>query len=96
MKLYKPMPNGKTDLNNFGAVRTDHIGANHGWPEIDNVESLIPGTTNKPCQAAFRACRACACPLRTFQLAFVLFRFRYQLIEYVVPQNAVMGKRYFV
>jgi hypothetical protein len=26
MKLHKSMPNGKTDLNNFGAVRTDHIG----------------------------------------------------------------------
>jgi hypothetical protein len=35
MRLHKPMPNGKTDLNNFGGVSTDHIGANHGWPEGD-------------------------------------------------------------
>ncbi|MEF3304008.1 FAD-dependent oxidoreductase [Paenibacillus sp. GYB003] len=34
---YKPpqLPNGKTDTNNFGAVSTDHIGANHEWPEAD-------------------------------------------------------------
>jgi hypothetical protein len=35
LTLNKPMPNGKTDLNNFGAVSTDHIGANHAWPEGD-------------------------------------------------------------
>ncbi|TMV50872.1 FAD-dependent oxidoreductase [Paenibacillus mesophilus] len=29
------LPNGKTDTNNFGAVSTDHIGANHEWPEGD-------------------------------------------------------------
>jgi hypothetical protein len=28
-----PMPNGKTDSNNFGAVSTDFIGANHDYPE---------------------------------------------------------------
>jgi hypothetical protein len=26
------MPNGKTDLNNHGAVSTDNIGRNYGWP----------------------------------------------------------------
>ena len=35
MRLHKMMPNGKTDLNNFGAVSTDFIGANHKWPEGD-------------------------------------------------------------
>lgn len=35
MRLHKPMPNGKTDLNNFGAVSTDFIGSNHAWPEGD-------------------------------------------------------------
>lgn len=35
MKLHVTMPNGKTDLNNFGGVSTDHIGANHDWPEAD-------------------------------------------------------------
>lgn len=29
------LPNNKTDTNNFGAVSTDHIGANHEWPEGD-------------------------------------------------------------
>lgn len=33
MHLTSPMPNGKTDTNNWGAVGTDHIGANHGWPD---------------------------------------------------------------
>lgn len=27
------LPNSKTDTNNFGAFSTDHIGANHAWPE---------------------------------------------------------------
>ncbi len=31
--LSKAMPNGKTDTNNFGAFSTDHIGANHNWPD---------------------------------------------------------------
>lgn len=31
--LSKPLPNGKTDTNNFGAFSTDHIGQNHDWPE---------------------------------------------------------------
>ena len=35
MGLHKPMPNSKTDLNNFGAVSTDFIGMNHEWPEAD-------------------------------------------------------------
>lgn len=29
------MPNGKTDLNNNGAVATDNIGAGEGWPDGD-------------------------------------------------------------
>ncbi|RKN83924.1 FAD-dependent oxidoreductase [Paenibacillus ginsengarvi] len=35
LTLHKPMPNAKTDLNNFGGVSTDHIGMNHEWPEGD-------------------------------------------------------------
>lgn len=35
LRLHKMMPNGKTDLNNYGAVSTDMIGANHEWPEGD-------------------------------------------------------------
>ncbi|MCU6712048.1 FAD-dependent oxidoreductase [Paenibacillus sp. J5C_2022] len=35
MRLHVRMPNGKTDLNNFGAVSTDYIGANHAWPDAD-------------------------------------------------------------
>ncbi len=31
----QPMPNGKTDMNSHGAVATDHVGANHGWPDGD-------------------------------------------------------------
>jgi hypothetical protein len=27
------MPNGKTDTNNYGAIGTDHIGANFGFPD---------------------------------------------------------------
>ncbi|GAA3406121.1 FAD-dependent oxidoreductase [Paenibacillus hodogayensis] len=33
MRLHKTMPNGKTDLNNFGAVSTDYIGGGDKWPE---------------------------------------------------------------
>lgn len=33
LRLNKRLPNGKTDLNNFGAVSTDHIGCNYGWPD---------------------------------------------------------------
>ncbi|TCM98727.1 FAD dependent oxidoreductase [Paenibacillus sp. BK033] len=33
LKLNKIMPRGKSDLNNRGAVSTDHIGANYNWPE---------------------------------------------------------------
>lgn len=35
LTLHKPMPGGKTDLNNFGGVSTDHIGMNHDWAEGD-------------------------------------------------------------
>ncbi|WP_214627395.1 FAD-dependent oxidoreductase [Paenibacillus agaridevorans] len=35
LRLHKPMPNGKTDLNNFGAVSTDYIGGCDQWPEGD-------------------------------------------------------------
>jgi hypothetical protein len=31
----QPMPNGKTDMNSHGAVATDHVGANHAWPDAD-------------------------------------------------------------
>lgn len=33
MNLHTTLPNGKTDLNNFGAFSTDYIGANYEWPE---------------------------------------------------------------
>ncbi|MDF2722543.1 MAG: xanthan lyase [Paenibacillus sp.] len=35
LTLHKPMPKGKTDLNNYGGVSTDHIGMNHDWPDGD-------------------------------------------------------------
>lgn len=35
MRLNTPMPNGKTDLNNNGAVSTDNIGRNYAWPDGD-------------------------------------------------------------
>ncbi|TDV55392.1 FAD-dependent oxidoreductase [Actinophytocola oryzae] len=35
MRLNTPMPNGKTDLNNNGAVSTDNIGRNYDWPAGD-------------------------------------------------------------
>ncbi|HWL52685.1 MAG TPA: FAD-dependent oxidoreductase [Chthoniobacteraceae bacterium] len=31
--LSRKMPHGKTDTNNYGGFSTDHIGANHEWPE---------------------------------------------------------------
>ena len=34
----RPMPNGKTDLNSHGAVATDNVGRNHGWPDGDYAE----------------------------------------------------------
>ncbi len=34
----QPMPNGKTDLNNNGAVSTDNIGRNYEWPDTDYEE----------------------------------------------------------
>ena len=36
-QLRARMPNGKTDTNNNGAFSTDHIGANHDWPEADRA-----------------------------------------------------------
>ncbi len=33
--LTLPIPNRKTDTNNFGAFSSDHIGANYDWPECD-------------------------------------------------------------
>lgn len=33
LTLSKEMPNRKTDTNNYGGFSTDHIGANHEWPE---------------------------------------------------------------
>jgi len=33
--LALPLPNGKYDHNNWGAVNTDNIGANHEWPDGD-------------------------------------------------------------
>jgi hypothetical protein len=33
LRLHKMMPQGKTDLNNYGAVSTDHIGMNYDWAE---------------------------------------------------------------
>ncbi|MET0236235.1 MAG: FAD-dependent oxidoreductase [Kibdelosporangium sp.] len=35
LRLNTPMPNGKTDLNNNGAVSTDNIGRNYSWPSGD-------------------------------------------------------------
>lgn len=37
MRLNTPMPNGKTDLNNHGAVSTDNIGRNYSWPDGDHA-----------------------------------------------------------
>ncbi|MBS4220217.1 FAD-dependent oxidoreductase [Bacillus sp. FJAT-49711] len=33
MNLHTLLPNGKTDLNNYGGVSTDYIGMNYEWPE---------------------------------------------------------------
>ncbi|WP_172369956.1 FAD-dependent oxidoreductase [Sporosarcina jiandibaonis] len=33
MNLHTMLPNGKSDLNNYGAVSTDNIGMNYEWPE---------------------------------------------------------------
>lgn len=35
LRLTTPMPNGKTDTNNFGAFSSDNIGMNHAWPQGD-------------------------------------------------------------
>jgi hypothetical protein len=37
LRLNTPMPNGKTDLNNNGAVSSDNIGRNYPWPAGDYV-----------------------------------------------------------
>ncbi|MDR1191663.1 MAG: FAD-dependent oxidoreductase [Verrucomicrobiales bacterium] len=37
-RLSSPMPNGKTDTNNFGAFATDYIGGNYRWPEAGYAE----------------------------------------------------------
>lgn len=37
MRLNTPMPNGKTDMNNNGAVSTDNIGRNYAWPDADHA-----------------------------------------------------------
>jgi hypothetical protein len=34
----QPMPNGKTDFNNNGAVSTDNIGCNYAWPDASYRE----------------------------------------------------------
>jgi hypothetical protein len=33
--LTLPLPNDKTDTNNYGGFSSDHIGANYDWPEAD-------------------------------------------------------------
>ncbi|THF76886.1 FAD-dependent oxidoreductase [Cohnella fermenti] len=38
LDLLSLMPNGKTDLNNYGAFSTDMIGMNHRWPEAGYAE----------------------------------------------------------
>lgn len=35
---FDPIPGGKTDTNNHGAMSTDFIGANHRWPEAGYLE----------------------------------------------------------
>jgi hypothetical protein len=38
MRLSIAMPNGKSDTNNYGAIASDHIGANYRWPEAGYEE----------------------------------------------------------
>ncbi|MFJ7936167.1 FAD-dependent oxidoreductase [Sporosarcina sp. NPDC096371] len=33
MNLHTMLPNGKSDLNNYGAISTDNLGRNYDWPE---------------------------------------------------------------
>lgn len=33
MNLHTKLPNGKSDLNNYGAISTDNLGMNYDWPE---------------------------------------------------------------
>ena len=35
LMIISAMPNGKTDINNYGAVSTDFIGQNYNYPEAD-------------------------------------------------------------
>lgn len=35
LMIVSAMPNGKTDINNYGAVSTDFIGQNYNYPEAD-------------------------------------------------------------
>ncbi|THE13597.1 FAD-dependent oxidoreductase [Bacillus timonensis] len=35
MNLHTMLPNGKTDLNNYGGFSTDNIGMNYEWPDGD-------------------------------------------------------------
>lgn len=35
MNLHTMLPNGKSDLNNYGGFSSDNIGANYEWPEGD-------------------------------------------------------------
>jgi hypothetical protein len=36
-RKFDPIPGGKTDTNNMGAVSTDFIGGSYGWPEGDYI-----------------------------------------------------------
>lgn len=37
LRLNTPMPNRKTDINNYGAFSSDHIGANYEYPDGDHA-----------------------------------------------------------
>lgn len=41
LNLNTPLPNQKFDLNNYGAISTDLIGKNYGWPEGNYSEREI-------------------------------------------------------
>jgi len=38
LNLTKPMPNGKTDTNNYGGFSSDNIGRNYRWPDGSYAE----------------------------------------------------------
>ncbi len=48
LRLSTPMPNGKTDTNNYGGFSTDHIGANYDYPDGDRAtrERIIADHVN--------------------------------------------------